>query len=108
MSELKKTQAEQDPSTESISAAAQLAGSNMLAPVNVNMIAGLCKQLGIQMPRNNDLKSKNFLRQSKEKMWQKLFATLNKSNGVELDFKRERFTHYKGFIGRGNNSAMLF
>ena len=33
---------------------------------------------------------------------------LNKANGIELDFKRENFSHYKGYIGRGNNSALLF
>ena len=43
------------------------------------------------MPRNCDFKSKNFLKLSKEKMYGRLYATLNKSNDVLLDFKRERF-----------------
>jgi hypothetical protein len=45
---------------------------------------------------------------SKEMMQTKLFLALNKSNAVDLDFKREKFQHYKGFIGRGNNSALFF
>jgi hypothetical protein len=68
----------------------------------------LARQLDIQMPRNNELKSKNFLKISKEKMHDRLFSTLNKSNGIELDFKREHFKNYKGFIGRGNNSTLFF
>jgi len=76
--------------------------------VNVKLISQLAKQFDIMMPSNNDIKSTSFLRLSKEKMQTKLLNVLNKSNGIELDFKREKFQHYKGFIGRGNNSALFF
>lgn len=75
---------------------------------NIEAIAKLARSLNIQMPRNNDIRSKNFLRMCKEKMYTKLYKTINKANGIELDFKRENFSHYKGYIGRGNNSVLLF
>jgi hypothetical protein len=59
--------------------------------MNVTLITNLARQLNIEMPRNIDLKSKNFLRLSKEKMYLRLFGTLNQANGVQLEFKRERF-----------------
>ena len=74
----------------------------------MKLINQLAKHFDIQVPRNTDIKSTSFLRMSKEKMQVKLFRVLNKSNNIELDFKREKFQHYKGFIGRGNNSSLLF
>ena len=38
----------------------------------------------------------------------KLYETLNASNDIKLNFKRQNFQHYKGFIGRGNNAPLLF
>ena len=70
----------------------------------MKLITQLAKHFDIQVPRNQDVKSTTFLKNSKEKMQTKLFRVMNKSNNVELDFKREKFLHYKGFVGRGNNS----
>ena len=38
----------------------------------------------------------------------RLYETLNKSNNVVLNFKRQNFQHYKGFVGRGNNASLIF
>ena len=72
------------------------------------MVTKLAQQLGINIPKNNDLRSKNFLCHAKEQMLTKLYNTLKASNDVQLDLKRSHFQHYKGFIGRGNNAALLF
>ena len=48
------------------------------------------------------------MRYAKEKMHGKLFSVLNNSNSVKCDFKRENFKQYKMYVGRGNNSSLLF
>ena len=60
---------------------------------NVDMVAvqSLAKQLQITLPKNGDLRSKAFICHAKEQMLTKLFETLNKSNGIELNFKRQLF-----------------
>ena len=58
--------------------------------VNVDfaVVTSLAKQLQIKLPKNNDLRSKAFICHAKEQMLVKLFESLNKSNLVELYFKR--------------------
>jgi hypothetical protein len=73
----------------------------------MQLVATSAKNLGINIPKNNDFKSKNFLKVSKEMMHTRLWITLNKANNVNLNFKRERFQQYKCFIGRGNNANLL-
>ena len=72
--------------------------------VDLAQVQSLARQLQITLPKNNDLRGKAFLSHSKEKMYLKLFTTLNHSNGVDMKFERKNFKHYKGFIGRGNNA----
>jgi hypothetical protein len=36
-----------------------------------------------------------------------LFDTLNKCNGIELNFQRQNFQHYNAFLGKGNNSQLI-
>ena len=55
------------------------------------LVAQIAKSLGIYLPKNNDFKSKAFLNTSREMMYTRLWVTINKSNDVELNFKRERF-----------------
>jgi hypothetical protein len=41
-------------------------------------------------------------------MLRKLYDSLNQANRLELNFKRQNFSHYKGFVGRGNNAQLIF
>lgn len=81
--------------------------NNTTANVDMQVVQGLAKQLQIQLPKNGDLRGKAFICHSKEQMLTRLFETVNKSNNIELHFKRSLFQHYRGFIGRGNNSQLL-
>ena len=63
--------------------------------------------MAINIPKNNDLRSKAFLCHAKEQMLKLLFDALNKENEVDLKFKRSSFIHYKGFVGRGNNAPLI-
>jgi len=40
-------------------------------------------------------------------MLKTLYEAINQANGVELNFKRQNFAHYKGFVGRGNNATLI-
>ena len=82
--------------------------NNSIANVDMPAVQNLAKQLQITLPKNGDLRGKAFICHAKEQMLHKLFETVNKSNKVELHFKRSLFQHYRGFIGRGNNSQLLF
>ena len=82
--------------------------NNNIANIDMPTVQSLARQLQVTLPKNNDLRSKAFICHAKEQMLTKLFETLNKSNGIELKFKRSLFQHYKGFIGRGNNSQLFF
>jgi hypothetical protein len=37
----------------------------------------------------------------------KLHEAINESNRVDLKFERLNFQFYKGFVGRGNNEALI-
>jgi len=52
------------------------------------VVTSLAKQLQITLPKNNDMRSKAFICHAKEQMLVKLYEALNKSNLVELHFKR--------------------
>lgn len=80
------------------------AANNTCANVDMATVQSLAKQLQISLPKNGDLRSKAFICHAKEQMLTKLFDTLNRSNEIELDFKRQLFQHYRGYIGRGNNA----
>ena len=82
--------------------------NNAVTNVDMAVVASLAKQLQVILPKNNDLRSKAFICHAKEQMLLKLFETLNRSNYVDLNFKRQNFQLYRGFIGRGNNSLLLF
>jgi len=79
-----------------------------IGAISSSVIASLARVLNIPLPKNNDYKSKIFLMQSKEKISTLLFNCLNSSNEIDLQFKREGFQHYKGYIGRGNNPSLFF
>ena len=82
--------------------------TNTVLNVDMAVVQSLAKQLQITLPKNGDLRGKAFVCHAKEQMLIRLYETLNRSNGVELNFKRGLFQHYKGFIGRGNNSQLFF
>jgi hypothetical protein len=56
--------------------------------LNPIVVTNLAKQLDIELPKNNDFKSKTFVKHCKEKLNLKLFGVLNKANGINLDFNR--------------------
>lgn len=62
--------------------------NNAFNNVDMAIVSNLAKQLHIVISKNNDLRSKAFICHAKEQMLVKLFETLNKSNGVDLHFKR--------------------
>ena len=37
----------------------------------------------------------------------KLHEAINESNGIDLKFERLNFQFYKGYVGRGNNEALV-
>lgn len=87
---------------------AQPSPANSTNGLDLKVIGQLAESLQITIPRNMDLRSKTFLCHSKEQMLKKLFDAINQSNGVELNFKRSNFSHYKGFVGKGNNQPLIF
>ena len=75
--------------------------------IDMKVVNLLADQLQVLIPKNNDLRSKAFLCHAKEQMLRCLYETINQSNKVELNFKRQNFSHYKGFVGRGNNAQLI-
>ena len=59
--------------------------------VDLGTLQALAKQLKITLPKGNELKGKVFICHAKEQILLKLYETLNKSNDIELNFKRQNF-----------------